>query len=394
MTEDILVAKRIWDGKIPICFTLAQEELSSEDRVPSPFYILAPRLSYLPLVAERIVRNLVEFTEFAPKQSDGSGKDAVKTTEIGQEPEQMTFAQSSNHQHAGARHIQAEQRVWFEHDHQPLKWHHPIGLLFDLYSDGFVLPWHIVIHFNNYPTDMLLSPPVNRQSLECYFISTLKEADALKHRSQVMNLMQPRDQSQLWAGVLNYQFEQFWAVNRRLMDPVTRGTSGSDGGCSTGGDTDPPTHRSESSNSLALEVNSVQSEGDVVPASERRPNTPASSTKGFRYIPCRLYLASRKPGESCRGYIQKRIKPYAEDGTPTSLLLAVSQLLTPGCIDDTDIDSVKELELPDHIFILHGICVPRTTPLQWMSEQMSYADNFLHIVAWPRCRPHRCCCCA
>ncbi|KAL1380265.1 hypothetical protein pipiens_014335 [Culex pipiens pipiens] len=27
----------------------------------------------------------------------------------------------------------------------------------------------------------------------------------------------------------------------------------------------------------------------------------------------------------------------------------------------------------------HGICVPESTPLQWLSEHLSYPDNFLHL---------------
>lgn len=28
----------------------------------------------------------------------------------------------------------------------------------------------------------------------------------------------------------------------------------------------------------------------------------------------------------------------------------------------------------------HGISPPLETPLQWMSEHMSYPDNFLHLI--------------
>lgn len=28
----------------------------------------------------------------------------------------------------------------------------------------------------------------------------------------------------------------------------------------------------------------------------------------------------------------------------------------------------------------HGICIPNDTPIQWMSEHMSYLDNFLHLI--------------
>lgn len=49
-------------------------------------------------------------------------------------------------------------------------------------------------------------------------MSCLKEADVLKHRGQVISVMQKKDHNQLWAGLLNDKFDQFWAINRRLME--------------------------------------------------------------------------------------------------------------------------------------------------------------------------------
>lgn len=41
-------------------------------------------------------------------------------------------------------------------------------------------------------------------------------------------------------------------------------------------------------------------------------------------------------------------------------------------------------------FILHGVHLPPDAPIQWISENMSYADSFLHIVvhscAWTKWR--------
>lgn len=72
-------------------------------------------------------------------------------------------------------------------------------------------------------------------------MSCLKEADALKHRGQIISSMQKKDHNQLFLGLLNGmltllhktkimqnincaikmfsdKFDQFWAVNRRLME--------------------------------------------------------------------------------------------------------------------------------------------------------------------------------
>lgn len=50
-------------------------------------------------------------------------------------------------------------------------------------------------------------------------MSCLKEADVLKHRGQIISSMQKKDHNQLWQGLSNDKFDQFWAINRRLMEP-------------------------------------------------------------------------------------------------------------------------------------------------------------------------------
>lgn len=42
-----------------------------------------------------------------------------------------------------------------------------------------------------------------RDAVESYFMSCLKEADVLKHRSQVVSSMQKKDHTQLWLGLQN-----------------------------------------------------------------------------------------------------------------------------------------------------------------------------------------------
>lgn len=58
-----------------------------------------------------------------------------------------------------------------------------------------------------------------REIVESHFMSCLKEADVLKHRGQVVSRMQKKDHNQLWLGLVNDKFDQFWSVNRRLMEP-------------------------------------------------------------------------------------------------------------------------------------------------------------------------------
>ncbi|XP_015140004.1 autophagy protein 5 isoform X3 [Gallus gallus] len=143
--------------------------------------------------------------------------------------------------------------IWFEYEGTPLKWHYPIGLLFDLHASNTALPWSITVHFKNFPEKDLLHCH-SKDVIEAHFMACIKEADALKHKSQVINEMQKKDHKQLWMGLQNDKFEQFWAINRKLMEY-------------------PP------------------------------------EDSGFRYIPFRIYQATTE-----RPFIQKLFRPIASGG--------------------------------------------------------------------------------
>jgi autophagy-related protein 5 len=51
-------------------------------------------------------------------------------------------------------------------------------------------------------------------------MNCLKEADFLKHKGQIVSQMQKKEHKQLFLGLQNDKFDQFWAVNRRLMESV------------------------------------------------------------------------------------------------------------------------------------------------------------------------------
>ncbi len=54
----------------------------------------------------------------------------------------------------------------------------------------------------SFPDHDLLHCPSN-SVIEAHFMSSIKEADALKHKSQVVNDMQKKDHKQLWMGLQN-----------------------------------------------------------------------------------------------------------------------------------------------------------------------------------------------
>ncbi|NXY07491.1 ATG5 protein, partial [Pomatorhinus ruficollis] len=272
MTDDKDVLRDVWFGRIPTCFTLYQDEIT--EREAEPYYLLLPRISYLTLVTDKVKKHFQK---------------VMRQEEVSE--------------------------IWFEYEGTPLKWHYPIGLLFDLHASNTALPWSITVHFKNFPEKDLLHCH-SKDVIEAHFMACIKEADALKHKSQVINEMQKKDHKQLWMGLQNDKFEQFWAINRKLMEY-------------------PP------------------------------------EDNGFRYIPFRIYQATTE-----RPFIQKLFRPIASGGQ----LHTLGDLLKDVCPSAiTHEDGEQKTQV-----MIHGIEPMLETPIQWLSEHMSYPDNFLHISIIPR----------
>uniref|UniRef100_A0A1B6CPK7 Autophagy protein 5 n=1 Tax=Clastoptera arizonana TaxID=38151 RepID=A0A1B6CPK7_9HEMI len=78
----------------------------------------------------------------------------------------------------------------------------------------------------------------------------------------------------------------------------------------------------------------------------------------FKYIPFRCYLVDKD-----YTMIQRLVKPLTDDGHRKTL----------GCFIEEVFPS-KEVRI-----ITHGVEPMLETPIQWMSEHLSYPDNFLHL---------------
>lgn len=306
MSEDRDILREVWEGRVPVCVYLAEEEvLTTANGIPEPWYLMTPRITYFPLLLEKVQRYFLKFIDPA-----------------------------------------AAGEMWLESEGQPLKWHIPVGVLFDLFAPKDNLPWKLTAHFRDFPERDLLRCP-SRDAVEAHFMSSVKEADALKHKAQVINNMQKRDHKQLWNGLATDKFDQFWLINRKLMERPTTGTGGG---------------------------------GPAV-------------ADNFRYIPHRMY---RLDGS----YAQKLIRPSrpAADGgadVPTTL----ADLLELHCSTGQPLPAMAAADRPEDEaaaassgtvaarassmrprVLVHGIEVPSETPLVWMSEFLSHPDNFLHIV--------------
>ena len=107
----------------------------------------------------------------------------------------------------------------------PLKWHYPVGLLYDLFSgaspasskpdrsdkairdtDGAekVLPWKLILHFTQWPDEQLVRLDEEGKFLHDAFINSVKEADFMRNGTAkgIMSLSKD-DSTQLWKAVLD-----------------------------------------------------------------------------------------------------------------------------------------------------------------------------------------------
>lgn len=63
MASDREVLREIWDGNIPVSFQADSEEVVGLQK-PEDFYLMIPRLSYLPLVTDKVSPFLDTLGEF------------------------------------------------------------------------------------------------------------------------------------------------------------------------------------------------------------------------------------------------------------------------------------------------------------------------------------------
>eukprot|EP00052_Salpingoeca_macrocollata_P030975 m.321712 g.321712 ORF g.321712 m.321712 type:complete len:273 (+) comp25772_c0_seq1:6-824(+) len=168
------VVKGVWEGRLPVCVTLASDEQSSAgDTDNSTFYLLAPRCGYLSLFTDKL---------------------------------RLHFQRSDDNS-----------EPWFEYKGRILKWNIPIGVLHECFCEPEEAPWGIQVHFKNFPNGLLQHCP-DLVALEAHFIGRLKEANYLKHGSlPVEGLKTQEDRRQLWQGFQHDDLDVFQRVNERLM---------------------------------------------------------------------------------------------------------------------------------------------------------------------------------
>ncbi|KKK16540.1 autophagy protein, partial [Aspergillus rambellii] len=172
------IQKSIWEGQLPLQISLAPSESRTYDQT-DPYLISCPRVSYLPTLLPRL---------------------------------RAFFSSSLIDPSAASPHD-----GWFSFEGVPLKWHYPIGLLYDLYAGadpatkshdldastaGDHLPWRLVVHFSDWPDDELVRLDAHGMVMNDAFINSVKEADFLRNGTAkgIMSLSK-EDSSGLWKAV-------------------------------------------------------------------------------------------------------------------------------------------------------------------------------------------------
>jgi autophagy-related protein 5 len=190
------IQKTVWDGRIPLEIVLASSESRTFDRT-DPYLVCPlkhsarqdanplceisyPRISYLPSLLPKL-RAFFSNSLIEPDSQPHDG--------------------------------------WLEFEGVPLKWHYPVGLLFDLYAGAdpaskttpigdespervSPLPWKLVVHFRDWPDEELVRLDADGMVMNDAFINSVKEADFLRNGTAkgIMSLSK-EDSSGLWKAV-------------------------------------------------------------------------------------------------------------------------------------------------------------------------------------------------
>ncbi|PVU86473.1 hypothetical protein BB561_006692 [Smittium simulii] len=382
------VKRRVWEGAISLRFTLDPTDsiaLTSTSSLPKPYncyYILAKRNEFLPFILKRLKEEwilplLCLESPLATSRQLGDLSGESLETALG-----LVF-----------------EEFWIEYNGIPLKWHHPIGLLYDLKVLASPLPinknlsdldsqlasyvssskkieektkpWDLILHLKKYPSDKLIKSPSIPLFKEM-FMSLLKETDFVRNGSsrKVMDLSKS-DQLSLLDGLENSSPSFFQNIDR------LRGIT---------------------------EVDWAQNPNLQLPIhiSKLPPNIP-------RAIPIRFYIIDASTAtDDTHSIIQIPSSVYCllEDISQKDQRISLSNFKWITLLDSIysilsehklilpstalDSDSIHE-EPPDKLAkiqaelstwkcIIHGIEPQLGTPLLWLADNFSYTDNFLHII--------------
>lgn len=179
---------KIWAGSIPLEIRLAASDCRTYDE-SEPYLVQIPRISYLAFILPKLHAFLLP----SLINPDVQPYDA-----------------------------------WLSFEDVPLKWHYPLGLLYDLLSGAepvdlaassardqaaspnpaqpaltsSPLPWRLTVHYTDYPDDQLIHLDEEGRALLDSFINAVKEADFIRNgTARTVMSMSKEDSDNIWQAV-------------------------------------------------------------------------------------------------------------------------------------------------------------------------------------------------
>lgn len=188
------------------------------------------------------------------------------------------------------------------------------------------LPWKLILHFSEFPSDTLIPLDEAGKVHHDAYINSVKEADFLRNGSaKVIMSLSKDDSTTLWHSVKQHDMTLFNSINQKFMKP-------------------PP----------GMELRHVAMKIYLPSATSQTDNTGDEQPLGTLKV------------------VQGLVKPFAEAGAPQSLGGALHDLLP------TVFPSRRS-----YIFaqaVLHGAVLPLAAPVEELMRSVAYADGFLHIA--------------
>ncbi|MCJ1412914.1 autophagy protein 5 [Ptychographa xylographoides] len=236
---------------------------------------------------------------------------------------------------------------WFAFENVPLKWHYPVGLLYDLFSGASPsqgwsqsrgnesdaeatdsqLPWRLTLHFTDWPVDQLVRLDAEGKVLHDAFINSVKEADFLRNGTakEIMSLSK-NDSTQLWKAV-EYRKLTCFIDDFAAFNPICQKLLYAQGA-------------------------------------------------PLRHIPMRVYLPSSPSASDTGTRHLKVVQPLVPHSSPSireqqTLGMALHRLL-PSLFPSR---RTPILAKP----VLHGAVVPMSAPAEDLLRSVAYLDGWLHI---------------
>ncbi|EFA82416.1 autophagy protein 5 [Heterostelium album PN500] len=191
------VKKSIWEGKIPIMFTLSPNDLTSHIPPSSLSFVIVMMMMMMMLTfANQKTKKM-----FVPRNSyfpliTGVVKDHFSYSTL----------------------VISDSELWLEYKGIPLKWHIPIGVLFDMLvatpDTTASQIWNITVHFQSFPEKVLLRCS-NEDAIRTYYKNVLKEANYIKQGDiNKLNNLSINQTNELWDGLKLHDYEKFWSINK------------------------------------------------------------------------------------------------------------------------------------------------------------------------------------